>query len=97
MEESGGTFQVRPHREFVPEKGRDKMLCLSLFSHMLCDDPNNSAEDSSSSNAYDFMRKRHSSHVDLTAQRRLASIRSANYASDMAPLCVSAASLVQNV
>ena len=72
------------------------MLSLSLFSHMPPDDDNRSAENSASSNAYDFMGKRHAGHVDLTAQRRVARIRSANYASDIAPLCVSTDSLAKN-
>ncbi|KAF8332768.1 uncharacterized protein EI90DRAFT_2918244 [Cantharellus anzutake] len=89
MEEHGGTFQVRPHREFVPEKGRDKMLCLNLFSHASYD--NSETSDSSTSrNAYDFMKKR-AVQIDPTVQQRLARVRSANYSYDIAPLCFSSA------
>lgn len=34
MDASGGVFQVRPHKEFNPARGRDRIFSLQLFSEM---------------------------------------------------------------
>jgi DNA mismatch repair protein MSH5 len=95
-EASGSIFQVRPHKEFVPSKGRDRLLSLRLLSELACDvDPNHDgSEDGSSAtgirNAYDFMQKRREVTGDPTMKRWNAAIRLANFASlESAPLCVS--------
>ncbi|KIJ17739.1 hypothetical protein PAXINDRAFT_175534 [Paxillus involutus ATCC 200175] len=95
-EASGSIFQVRPHKEFVPSKGRDRLLSLRLLSELACDvDPNHDgSEDGSSAtgirNAYDFMQKRREVTGDPTMKRWNAAIRLANFASlESAPLCLS--------
>ncbi|KIK91641.1 hypothetical protein PAXRUDRAFT_796689 [Paxillus rubicundulus Ve08.2h10] len=97
-EASGSIFQVRPHKEFVPSKGRDRLLSLRLLSELNCDvDPNHDgSEDSSSAtgvrNAYGFMQKRREVTGDPTMKRWNAAIRLANFASlESAPLCISSA------
>ena len=93
VEESGGVFQVRPHREFVPDKGRDKILSLSLFATIPSTVPVSAHSESSQPpiprNAYDFMKKRQQKIGDPTLERRHASIRMASYGDNNSPLCVS--------
>ncbi|KAF9242539.1 muts domain V-domain-containing protein [Melanogaster broomeanus] len=95
-EASGSIFQIRPHKEFVPRKGRDRLLSLRLLSELDCDvDPNHdSSSDIPSTtgirNAYDFMQKRRVVTGDPTMKRWNAAIRLANFASlESAPLCLS--------
>ncbi|KAF9221022.1 hypothetical protein BS17DRAFT_713109 [Gyrodon lividus] len=95
-EASGSIFQVRPHREFIPSKGRDRLLSLRLLSELGRDvDPNHddSPDDSSATgirSAYDFMQKRREATEDPTMKRWNAVIRLANFASlESAPLCIS--------
>ena len=100
---SSNFFQIRPFKEFMASKGRDRLLSLSLLSHLVIDDslPPSSDPDAGSpsrpSNAYDFMRLRRSPRVtgDPTALRWNASVRLTNFASvDSSPLCVSLTSLL---
>ncbi|KAJ7016657.1 DNA mismatch repair protein MutS [Mycena alexandri] len=98
MDASGGVFQIRPHKEFVASKGRERMLSLRLLSELPQDDgelPASSEMDSTSSNsdarnAYDFMRRRHqATGGDPTMKRWNASIRLSNFTSvDSSPLCI---------
>lgn len=93
---SGGLFQLRPHKDFLPVKGRERVLSLRLLaelpSHHLEGERSSSPDHNSEpTSAYDFMRKRKDVTGDPTMQRWNASIRLANYAAvDSAPLCVSA-------
>lgn len=87
---------MRPHREFVPEKGRDKMLSLAIFNQSSAVQDNasyysasTSDRGSRSSNAYNFMQRRRHEAGDPTTQRQQALIRMANYANSEIPLCVS--------
>ncbi|KAJ7175937.1 muts domain V-domain-containing protein [Mycena filopes] len=98
MDASGGVFQIRPHKEFVASKGRERMLSLRLLSELPQDDgdlPASSEVDSTSSNsdvrnAYDFMRRRQeATGGDPTMKRWNAAIRLSNFASvDSSPLCI---------
>lgn len=96
MEEIGGTFQVRFAKEFVPNKGRDKMLSLSIFASLPQpgsaavedDDLSMSANHSRSGNAYEFMQRRRRATGDPTTQRQHALIRLANFCNSDNALCV---------
>ncbi|EGO23820.1 hypothetical protein SERLADRAFT_450137 [Serpula lacrymans var. lacrymans S7.9] len=94
MEASGGIFQIRPHKEFTPNKGRDRLLSLRLLTEldMQSDIQALSEADSNSDsrNAYDFMNKRREITGDPVAKRWNAAIRLSNFTSlDSAPLCIS--------
>ncbi|KAF8294171.1 hypothetical protein DL93DRAFT_856925 [Clavulina sp. PMI_390] len=95
-EELGGKFQVRPHREFMPGKGRDKMLSLAIFARedfetsTFVEDDAASISHSVSVNAYNFMRRQRAEAGDPTLLRHHALIRLANYSSSDIPLCMSA-------
>lgn len=97
METAGGLFQIRPHKDFAPSKGKDRLLSLRLLSEMPLDPPEDSSTSSLSvtsnsdvpKNAYDFMKRRQDIGADPTLKRWNASIRLANFASaDSSPLCV---------
>ncbi|KAG8214591.1 DNA mismatch repair protein mutS [Butyriboletus roseoflavus] len=95
-EASGGVFQIRPHKEFVPSKGRNSLLSLNLLTRLDCDLSSNheDASDISSAigirNVYDFMAKRRVATGDPAMERWNAAIRLANFASlESAPLCIS--------
>ncbi|KAG1765597.1 DNA mismatch repair protein MutD [Suillus placidus] len=94
-EASGGVFQIRPHKEFTPHRGRDRLLSLRFLSELttevtglcLSSDSSSGAE---SRNAYEFMQKRKQAAGDPTMKRWNAAIRLANYASvESSPLCIS--------
>ena len=93
-ESSGGAFQIRPHKDFLPVKGRDRLLSLKLLSELPNDTINNGPMSETESlseprNAYDFMRRRREFGGDPTLQKWNASVRLANYASvENCPLCV---------
>lgn len=95
VDASAGVFQIRPHKDFIAAKGRERILSLQLLSVLPMDDHNSShvsgaSLDSESRNAYDFMQRRKDVTGDPHTQRWNASIRLANYASiDGSPLCVS--------
>ncbi|KZP31496.1 hypothetical protein FIBSPDRAFT_907696 [Athelia psychrophila] len=84
MELSAGTFQIRPHKEFVPAKGRERLLSLRLLSELPFEDSTTAASEVSSNsepkNVYDFMNRRDIG-ADPTLKRWNASIRIANFAS----------------
>jgi len=93
----GGVFQIRPHKDFVASKGRDRLLSLRLLSEL----PSTAFDKTASSdvesnvseatrNAYDFMRKRREISGDPLIRRWNALIRLSNFASvESSPLCVS--------
>ncbi|KAI0352675.1 hypothetical protein OH77DRAFT_1513212 [Trametes cingulata] len=91
---SGGMFQVRPHKDFLPHKGRDRLLSLRLLSELplvqdLDGDPSESENTSEPRNAYDFMRRRREVGGDPILQKWNASVRLANFASvESSPLCL---------
>ena len=95
MEVTGGMFQIRPHKDFVPAKGRERLLSLRLLSELpLKDADTDSSSDLASNseprNAYDFMARRREIGADPTLKRWNASIRLSNFASvESSPLCVS--------
>ena len=95
VDSASGTFQIRPFKEFMPSKGRDRLLSLSRLTDFSTEDtdlPPSSDNDSNSSglaNAYNFMRSRREANGDPTTKRWNASIRLANFASvEESPLCV---------
>jgi DNA mismatch repair protein MSH5 len=91
VEVSGGTFQIRPHKDFIPNKGHDRVLSLRLLSDLPVDEETLSEVESNVEprNAYDFMKSRKQAGEDPTTKRWNASIRLENFASvDLAPLCV---------
>ncbi|KIJ64516.1 hypothetical protein HYDPIDRAFT_40260 [Hydnomerulius pinastri MD-312] len=95
-EASGSIFQIRPHKEFVPSKGRDRLLSLRLLADLDKDmdlNQDGSSDVSSATglrNAYDFMQKRREATGDPTMKRWNAAIRLANFTSlESAPLCIS--------
>lgn len=94
MDNSGGVFQIRPHKDFTPAKGRDRLLSLQFLSELSMEDDVRSAQDSDSSasdarNAYNFMRRRRDITGDPLMKKWNASIRLCNFASlDTSPLCL---------
>lgn len=95
VDTTNGTFQIRPSKDFVASKGRDRLLLLRLLSELPVEDPiaGASSELGSSGeprNAYDFMRRRRELNGDPVTERWNAAIRLCNYASlETAPMCVS--------
>lgn len=93
VDASGATFQIRPHKDFTPSKGRNHLLSLGFLSSLdELDDLEESDLGSSSEpqSAYEFMKKRKDKYGDPTMRRWNASIRMSNFAAvDTAPLCVS--------
>ncbi|KAG5735368.1 hypothetical protein E4T56_gene12836 [Termitomyces sp. T112] len=93
MDVTSGVFQIRPHKEFSPSRGRDRLLSLHLLADLLHEEsPSDSASSeygSISGNAYDFMRKRRDVSGDPTLKRWNALVRLSNFAAvDSSPLCV---------
>ena len=100
MDSSGGTFQIRPFKEFNPKRGKERLYALSRLSQLPCDEDDNGNVDSDSNvggestvsrNAYDFMRQRRASSGggDPTTQRWNALTRLANFANaEGSPYCV---------
>ncbi|KAI0770485.1 DNA mismatch repair protein MutS [Fomes fomentarius] len=91
---SGGTFQVRPHKDFIPSRGRDRLLSLRFLSELPIgqsdqDSVSEAASVSEPRNAYDFMRRRREIGGDPTMQKWNASVRLANFTSvEKSPLCL---------
>ena len=91
VDEAGGFFQIRPHKDFVPSRGRDRLLSLSLLADLRQD---HIPQPSSGTlrdprDAYDSIRKRQESGGDPAMKRWNASIRISNFASaETSPLCV---------
>ncbi|OAX42862.1 hypothetical protein K503DRAFT_274375 [Rhizopogon vinicolor AM-OR11-026] len=94
-EASGGVFQVRPHKEFSPHRGRDRLLSLRFLSELRIEDTGQPLSSDGSSgpeprNAYEFMQKRKYAVGDPTMKRWNAAIRLANYTElESSPLCIS--------
>jgi DNA mismatch repair protein MSH5 len=93
VEEHGGTFQVRPHREFASDKGRDKMLSLAIFANAIDSSASIHTDSiagngSHSGNAYSFMQQRRRDIGDPSIHRHHSLIRMSNYSSSETPLCV---------
>lgn len=95
MEAASGVFQIRPHKDFLHSKGRDRLLSLRLLSELSPEEsdlPDSSDLDWGSSNptnAYDFMSKRRGVCGDPTINRWNASIRLSNFSAvESSPLCV---------
>ncbi|KAI0076331.1 hypothetical protein K474DRAFT_1708271 [Panus rudis PR-1116 ss-1] len=90
----GNVLQLRPHKDFLSQKGRDKLLSLRILSELpLYDGEDHLSSDGASASeprsAYDFMRRRRETTGDPTAQRWNASVRLANFASlENATLCM---------
>lgn len=95
VDASDGVFQVRPHKEFIPSKGRDRVLSLRLLTVLPVDENvfnafSSTSSDSEARNAYDFMRRRRDATGNPSIQKWNAAIRLANFASiEDSPLCVS--------
>ncbi|KAG8930587.1 MutS protein msh5 [Tulasnella sp. 418] len=89
-EEFSSRFQIRPHREFIPEKGRGRLLSLNIFDQPPLEASLSSNEEEPK-NAYDFMRSRKKLQGEDPAMKRWkASIRAQNYAKLVAPLSMAA-------
>ncbi|KAI0052711.1 hypothetical protein FA95DRAFT_1664395 [Auriscalpium vulgare] len=92
MDSSGGFFQIRPHKDFAPNKGRNCMLSLGFLSELPVDEPGLATGSDTMSeprNAYEFMQRRRDTEGDPTLKRWNASVRMSNFAHlDAAPLCV---------
>ncbi|TCD61354.1 MutS protein msh5 [Steccherinum ochraceum] len=91
MDTTGGQFTMRPYKDFIPTRGRDRALSLSLLSELSTDTApdDDHSSDSGSRSAYDFMRRRKDVNEDPDSQRWNAAIRLANYASvETSPLCM---------
>ncbi|KAJ7600737.1 DNA mismatch repair protein MutS [Mycena floridula] len=97
VETSGGIIQIRPHKDFVPGKGRDRLASLQLLSVLPTEEVNDynssdvGSDDSRARNADEFMRRRREAEGgDPTMKRWNAGIRLSNFTSvELAPLCVS--------
>ncbi|KAH7915490.1 DNA mismatch repair protein MutS [Hygrophoropsis aurantiaca] len=95
MEASGNVFQIRPHKEFIPNKGRDRLLSLRFLSELdheetACHPSSDTNSSVAPQNAYDFMQRRREAGADPTAKRWNAAIRLANFAAlESSPLCIS--------
>lgn len=92
MELAGGQCQVRPHREFVAQKGHAKLQQLRILSQLPrseIDESNNLAPRLATRNVEDFIDSRRASDHDPSGQKLYAAIRRFNFGGDGAPLCVS--------
>lgn len=91
MTASGGFFQIRPQKDFRPERGRNHALSLGLLSDLPEEtidgpDPDTSAEPR---NAYEFMQRRRSAEGNPTLKRWNASVRMSNFAAlDVSPFAL---------
>ncbi|KAI6129695.1 muts domain V-domain-containing protein [Pisolithus croceorrhizus] len=94
-EAAGSIFQIRPHKEFAPAKGRERLLSLRLLTDLEGGvyDPSEALSEISESGlrgAYNFMHERKQASGNPNMKRWSATIRLANFASlDSAPLCLS--------
>jgi DNA mismatch repair protein MSH5 len=87
---SGGFFQIRPQKDFRPERGRNNLLSLRLLSDLpeeILDTPEPDVP-GEPRNAYEFMQRRRITG-DPTLKRWNASIRMSNFAIlDTSPFAV---------
>ncbi|KAI0061404.1 hypothetical protein BV25DRAFT_1870738 [Artomyces pyxidatus] len=92
MDQSGGFFQIRPYKDFAPNKGRSSLLSLGLLSHLPAEDMQEMEEiyaHSEPRNAYEFMERRRDVDGDPTMKRWNAAVRMSNFAAlDTSPLCL---------
>lgn len=93
---AGGVFQIRPHKDFVPSKGRERLVSLNLLSSLPQGQwdapahPDIASNTSNPKNAYDFMTRQKDVSDDPTTKRWNALIRLSNFASvENSPLCAS--------
>jgi DNA mismatch repair protein MSH5 len=93
-DESGGVFQIRPHKDFTPTKGRDRLLSLRFFSELTADETDQQASPhlsrvSEATDVFESARNHKKVSGDPTTKRRNAAIRLSNFAcADSSPLCV---------
>ncbi|KAI9451401.1 DNA mismatch repair protein MutS [Russula earlei] len=88
---SGGFFQIRPQKDFRPERGRNNVLSLGLLSDLSEEIPDFPDLDGLTEprNAYEFMQRRPNSECDPTSRRWNASVRISNFATlDVSPLAL---------
>lgn len=88
---SGGFFQIRPQKDFKPERGRNHALSLGLLSDLPEDTIDRPDLDASAEprNAYEFMQRRRSAEGNPTLKRWNASVRMSNFATlDVSPFAV---------
>ncbi|KAB5592476.1 DNA mismatch repair protein MSH5 [Ceratobasidium theobromae] len=101
MELAGGQCQVRPHREFVAQKGHAKLQQLRILSQLPrseIDESNNLAPRLATRNVEDFIDSRRASDHDPSGQKLYAAIRRFNFGGDGAPLCLaSVAALLEQL
>lgn len=92
VETYSGVFTIRPHKDFVPNKGRERLLGLRLLSEFAEDDAVDDGRSSMSGearSAYEFMARRQEARGDPTMQRWSAGVRLANFTDPSTfPLCV---------
>lgn len=96
MTASGGFFQIRPQKDFRPERGRNNVLSLGLLSDLPEEVLDLSSRDTPTEpkNAYEFMHRRKNTEGDPTLRRWNASVRMSNFATlDMSPFAVGLAEL----
>lgn len=88
---AGGFFQIRPQKDFRPERGRNNLLSLGLLSDLpeeILDAPDLETS-TEPRNAYEFMQRRRITGDDPALKRWNASIRMSNFATlDMSPFAV---------
>jgi hypothetical protein len=88
---SGGFFQIRPQKDFRPERGRNNLLSLGLLSDLPEEilDPPEPDTSTELGNAYEFMQRRGRTEGDPTLRRWNASVRMSNFATlDTSPFAV---------
>lgn len=88
---SGGFFQIRPQKDFRPERGRNHALSLGLLSDLPEDTIDRPDLDASAEprNAYEFMQRRRSAEGNPALKRWNASVRMSNFAAlDISPFAV---------
>ncbi|KAI0246737.1 DNA mismatch repair protein MutS [Lactifluus subvellereus] len=91
MAASGGFFQIRPQKDFRPERGRNNVLSLGLLSDLPEEVLDLSSRDTPTEpkNAYEFMQRRKHTEGDPTLRRWNASVRMSNFATlDMSPFAL---------
>jgi DNA mismatch repair protein MSH5 len=88
---SGGFFQIRPQKDFRPERGRNNVLSLGLLSDLPEEilDPTGRDASTEPRSAYEFMQRRRNTEGDPTLRRWNASVRMSNFVTlDMSPFAV---------
>ncbi|KAK0244297.1 muts domain V-domain-containing protein [Armillaria nabsnona] len=95
VDRSGSVFQIRPYKDFIPSKGRDRLFSLQLLSDLPSADTGDAnssgigSDTSRTRDAYEFMSRRRDQEGDPTMKRWNAAIRLSNFASiDSSPLCL---------